>query len=175
MNGPKSRPTEWVQKSEFRGRYQTPDKPFPWWYLVILAVLGIVAVTLAIISWNARADGTPIQEPPILECWVTGYSGEEGYNGSTTTANGTTPSWGTCATDPDVIPYGSVLYIPAYADLCGRYAVALDCGPAIQGNDVDLWTETDAQSYSLTGWHTVKMLRRGWHDWLVRPEAWGLK
>jgi 3D (Asp-Asp-Asp) domain-containing protein len=117
---------------------------------------------------------TPTPDTQI-EVWVTGYSGEEGFDEHTTTSNGTVPSWGTCAVDPTVIPYGSIIYSRNYEVMCGRYLTALDSGSAVKGYHLDMWTETNAQSASLTGYETVRILRRGWDDWLVRPEEWGLK
>ncbi|MEI7901178.1 MAG: 3D domain-containing protein [bacterium] len=117
----------------------------------------------------------PAYQTPVVDVWLTGYSAEEGFDEWSRTSNGTVPGWGTCAVDPDVIPYGSILFIQEYADLCGRYAVALDCGGAIEGWDVDLWTETNAQSYSLTGPARATILRLGWDEWTCSPGAWGLK
>lgn len=60
----------------------------------------------------------------------------EGCSG--TTANGTNlkeiPYAKVVAVDPDVIPMGSVVYVPGYG-----YAVAADTGGGIQGNEIDVY------------------------------------
>jgi len=111
-----------------------------------------------------------------LEVYVTGYTGEQGYAAeSTRTSLGYPPGWGICAVDPSVIPYGSILYVPHYAEMCGRYALAVDCGSGVKGLHIDLWTETNAQAYTLTGYYKVRVLRWGWDEWLVNPKDWGLE
>ena len=182
----------WTRRSEFRGRYLGPSPdilPFSRWLLAILAVLGIIAITLAIISWNARADG--YGEPIVMEVWAIGYSASEGFtncrlliasgvdpaiahNLHTCTSNGFEPDWGVCAVDPAYIEYGSIIYSKKYADLCGHYALAVDSGGLINGFDVDYWVETENQAQSLTGYEEVKLLRRGWNEWLCNPADWGL-
>ncbi|OYD07787.1 3D domain-containing protein [Paludifilum halophilum] len=53
------------------------------------------------------------------------------------TATGTTPSRGTIAVDPNVIPLGTRLYIPGYGE-----GVAEDTGGAVNGNTIDLFFES---------------------------------
>lgn len=43
---------------------------------------------------------------------------------------------GVCATDPDVIPLGSILWVEEYG-----FCVALDTGSAVRGKHVDVWME----------------------------------
>lgn len=57
--------------------------------------------------------------------------GDSGYG---ITASGLPAAPGACATDPGVIPLGSVLYVPGYG-----YAVAVDTGGAVKGNRIDLF------------------------------------
>ncbi len=71
---------------------------------------------------------------------ATGYSPREpGLN--FTTATGTRARRGVIAVDPDVIPYGTRVYVPGYG-----FAVAEDCGGAIDLNRIDLCFDTVAQA-----------------------------
>lgn len=62
------------------------------------------------------------------------YTLAEG-SGTGLTSTGVVPYHGVVAVDPDVIPYGTRMYIPGYG-----FAVAADCG-AINGNTIDLYME----------------------------------
>ena len=59
------------------------------------------------------------------------------------TATGTTVHWGTVAVDPDVIPYGTRMFIVTND---GEYVYGLstaeDCGGGVNGNHVDLYFPT---------------------------------
>lgn len=57
-------------------------------------------------------------------------------SGTGLTSTGVVPYHGVVAVDPDVIPYGTRMYIPGYG-----FAVAADCGGAINGNTIDLFME----------------------------------
>ncbi len=65
------------------------------------------------------------------------------------TATGTICRVGAIAVDPNVIPYGTRMYIVTND---GQYvygiAVAEDCGGAIRGNRVDLYFNTDAECWA---------------------------
>lgn len=63
------------------------------------------------------------------------YTMAEG-SGTGLTSTGVVPYHGVVAVDPDVIPYGTRMYIPGYG-----FAVAADCGGAINGNTIDLLME----------------------------------
>lgn len=58
------------------------------------------------------------------------------------TASGTWPAVGTVATDPEVIPLGSRLWIEGYGE-----AIAADTGGDIKGNWVDLYYPTEAECW----------------------------
>ncbi|MDY6084132.1 MAG: 3D domain-containing protein [Dialister sp.] len=59
------------------------------------------------------------------------------------TATGTKAGHGTVAVDPNVIPLGSVVYIPQYGQ-----AIAADTGGAIKGNRIDLCMESYSECYN---------------------------
>ena len=71
------------------------------------------------------------------------------------TSTGKVPKEGrTIAVDPKVIPYGSIVYIQGYG-----YFIAEDCGGAIKGNRIDIFTASYATA--------VKNGRRTANVWLV--------
>lgn len=49
--------------------------------------------------------------------------------------------YGTCAVDPSVFPYGTLLFVEGYG-----VAVANDCGGAIKGTKLDLWMRSHAEA-----------------------------
>jgi uncharacterized protein YabE (DUF348 family) len=64
------------------------------------------------------------------------YTLAEG-SGTGLTSTGVVPYHGVVAVDPDVIPYGTRMYIPGYG-----FAVAADCGGAINGDRIDLFMDS---------------------------------
>ncbi len=58
------------------------------------------------------------------------------------TASGTWPAVGTVATDPEVIPLGSRLYVEGYGE-----AVAEDTGGLVKGNIIDIYLPTEAECW----------------------------
>ena len=66
------------------------------------------------------------------------------YSGDGITATGTVPKWGTIAVDPNVIPYGTKVYIPQF----GEYFIAEDCGGGIKGNKIDIFMNGESQCNS---------------------------
>lgn len=74
----------------------------------------------------------------------TAYTGSASENGgyANMTSTGVRPRAGrTLAVDPNVIPYGTRVYIPS---LGGVY-VAEDCGGAIKGNKLDIFMSSSSQ------------------------------
>ena len=61
----------------------------------------------------------------------------------------------TVAVDPKVIPYHSVIYIEGYG-----YFIAEDCGSAIKGNKIDIFTK----DYN----HAIKQGRRKAKVWIMK-------
>lgn len=74
------------------------------------------------------------------------YTMAEG-SGTGLTSTGVVPYHGVVAVDPDVIPYGTRMYIPGYG-----FAVAADCGGAINGNTIDLFMEDYGDAISWGRW-----------------------
>lgn len=63
------------------------------------------------------------------------------YSGDGITSTGTVPKWGTISVDPNVIPYGTKVYIPQF----NKYFIAEDCGGGIKGNKIDIFMNSEAQ------------------------------
>lgn len=70
-----------------------------------------------------------------LEVIATAYSAEDkGMRRDKRTYSGFIIDRGVVAVDPEVIPLGSIVYIPGYG-----YMVAMDTGGAIKGNRIDIY------------------------------------
>lgn len=82
-----------------------------------------------------------VEANPFVKMTVvaTGYSlvgDSQGSDGNPLTATGTYPTANkTIAVDPDVIPYGSEVFIPS----TGQTYIAEDTGGAINGNRIDIY------------------------------------
>lgn len=63
------------------------------------------------------------------------------YTGDGITATGTVPKYGTIAVDPNVIPYGTKVYIKEL----DKVFTAEDCGGSIKGNTIDIFMATEAE------------------------------
>ncbi|HSQ34244.1 MAG TPA: 3D domain-containing protein, partial [Peptostreptococcaceae bacterium] len=66
------------------------------------------------------------------------------YTGGGTTSTGTQARWGVIAVDPNVIPYGTRVYIPQLK----QTFVAQDTGSAIKGNKIDIYMDSKSQAIS---------------------------
>ncbi|GAV22142.1 ubiquitin-like domain-containing protein [Carboxydothermus pertinax] len=82
--------------------------------------------------------GKVIRFSRVIEVVATAYT-HTGYR----TATGVYPHRGVVAVDPDVIPYGTRLYIDGYG-----YGTALDTGSAIKGARVDLFFDSYGEAIS---------------------------
>ncbi len=61
------------------------------------------------------------------------------YTGYTVTSTGDKPRWGTIAVDPNVIPYGTKVYIPEFDEVF----IANNTGSAIKGNKIDIYMDSE--------------------------------
>lgn len=87
------------------------------------------------------ASGTELTYTQVLSCKATAYTTQ--LQSWKKTATGTTARVGAIAVDPDVIPYGTRMFIVS-ADGSITYGVATaeDCGGSIKGNRIDLFFDT---------------------------------
>jgi 3D (Asp-Asp-Asp) domain-containing protein len=76
---------------------------------------------------------------------ITGYTAT-----GNRTATGTWPHWGTVAVDKRVIPLGSTVYIQGL----GAFH-AEDTGGAVLGDHIDVFVNSAAEAYQLTGYRLV--------------------
>ena len=87
-----------------------------------------------------KADLVPVirsRKLRKLEATVTCYlpnSSVDPQGGGKWSATSLLLKWGHCAVDPDVIPYGSLIVV----DGIDQLLIAVDCGSAINGNDIDI-------------------------------------
>lgn len=95
-------------------------------------------------------DGRPIRPKKTIWMTVTGYSPDERScgdwaDGRTATNHSVwTNGMNLVAADPKLLPYGSILTVPGYAE--DEVVPVLDCGGAIKGNRLDLLYPTHGQA-----------------------------
>ena len=63
------------------------------------------------------------------------------YSGAGLTSPMIKPHWGVLAVDPEVIPYGSLVYIPEF----DKTFIAEDCGGAIKGKRIDIFMNSETK------------------------------
>jgi 3D (Asp-Asp-Asp) domain-containing protein len=85
------------------------------------------------------------------------------YCKGTTTASGTAARAGVAASDPKVVPLGSIIRIEGAPDRHNGIYTVLDTGPAVQGRQLDLymWSCHEALAFGRRP-VTVTILRLGW-------------
>ncbi|MCH5324450.1 MAG: DUF348 domain-containing protein [Eubacterium sp.] len=103
-------------------------------------------------------NGRPVNYEYIISGPATAYTAFEGAK----TASGRLAEIGTCAVNPNVIPYGSLLYIVGQEgdNICYGYAIAADTGYGMMDGTipVDVYMGDSANHYAdacAWGWHLV--------------------
>lgn len=94
---------------------------------------------------SSAADGTVTDASGTAVSYYKSINGTgSAYCDVGTTASGNTAGWGYVAVNPNVIPYGTKLYIRSSDGAYERYAVASDTGGALLSGRilVDLWFPT---------------------------------
>lgn len=106
--------------------------------LIVILIFGFLYFSVFMLPrFITEGGGGPSTMEVIATAYTAGYEstgknpGEPGYG---ITATGTRARRGTVAVDPEVIPFGTRMYIPGYG-----YGVAEDTGGAIKGNRIDLF------------------------------------
>jgi 3D (Asp-Asp-Asp) domain-containing protein len=80
--------------------------------------------------------------------YITGYTATGGL-----TATGTVPRRGVVAVDSSVIPLGSTVYIQGLGVFHAE-----DTGGAVYGDHVDVFVDSAAAAYQLTGYRLVSFV-----------------
>jgi 3D (Asp-Asp-Asp) domain-containing protein len=83
--------------------------------------------------------------------YITGYTAT-----GSRTATGTWPHWGTVAVDRQTIPLGSTVYIQGLGIFHAE-----DTGGGVIGNHVDVFVNSAAEAYQLTGYRLVSFIPPG--------------
>ena len=126
-------------------------------------VIAVEDVTEDSPEWDAETrwfDGRPVRPSKVMLMKVTGYSPDSRScgvfaDGQTATLHSVwTNGMNLVAADPKVLPYGSMITVPGYAD--EQIVPVLDCGGAIKGNRLDLLFPTHRRAL-VWGVQTVRV------------------
>ena len=106
-----------------------------------------VATVATLATTNVGVSAYSGDSTYVGKCKLTFYCPCRSCSGSwgKQTATGTTAKQGrTIAVDPDVIPYGSTVYIEGWG-----YYVAEDCGGGVNGNHIDIYRDSHSACRNL--------------------------
>jgi 3D (Asp-Asp-Asp) domain-containing protein len=92
------------------------------------------------------------------------------YCKGATTAAGTSVQRGIAASDPELLPVGSVIYVDSIGPKYNGIYTVMDTGPAVSGREVDLymWNCNEALSFGRRS-ITLTVLRLGWNPRASSP------
>ncbi len=134
------------------------SKSFKWTKVMKKSV--VFTMALSIYSGAGIAFSSNLAKAATLNkeliCSTTAYtSGTESKTASGRIVERNPNGISTVSVDPNVIPFGTYLYIEGYG-----YAVAADTGSAINGNELDLYFSSSSECYNW-GTKTVKAIVLG--------------
>jgi murein DD-endopeptidase MepM/ murein hydrolase activator NlpD/3D (Asp-Asp-Asp) domain-containing protein len=140
--------------------------------LIVVLIFGFLYFSVFMLpKFITEGGGGPSTMEVVAAAYTAGYEstgknpGDPGYG---MTATGTKARRGTVAVDPEVIPFGTGMYIPGYG-----YGVAEDTGRAVKGNRVDLFFD-DADEAREWGERTVTIRLFGKGRKSPAILAWGM-
>jgi len=128
-----------------------------------IELVAIEDVTEQSPEWDAETrwfDGRPVRPSKVMVMKVTGYSPDSRScgiyaDGQTATLHSVwTNGMNLVAADPKVLPYGSMITVPGYAN--DQIVPVLDCGGAIKGSRLDLLFPTHRRAL-VWGVQTVRV------------------
>ena len=95
-----------------------------------------------------------------------------GYCKGTTTASGVNVRTGIAASDPELLPVGSVVQIDKLSDRYNGIYTIMDTGPAVQGRELDIymWNCNEALDFGRRS-IAINVLRLGWNPKASAPAA----
>lgn len=145
----------------------------------LLATLGVVVAFVLLYQVTALDSrfaltqltrGTPGSAEPEPRPGTTLQFAATAYCKGTTTASGVNVRSGIAASDPDILPVGSVIQVDAPGTRNDGVYTIMDTGPKVQGRRLDLymWSCTEALKFGRTGVKIV-VLRLGWSPQASTP------
>lgn len=104
-----------------------------------------IIVAGALPALTISRGGNAIPYTNVFTAKATAYSPTGGaisaYTASGRKAVRNPNGYSTIAVDPNIIPYGTKLYVENYG-----FAIAADCGSAIKGNKIDVFFNTKSEA-----------------------------
>lgn len=115
-----------------------------------------------------QADPPPDPLPPGAQARFTATA----YCKGPVTTAGVSPKAGVAASDPALLPLGSIIQLDLDPDRYDGIYSVLDTGPAVNGREVDIyiWSCTEALQFGRRPVQ-VTVLRRGWNPTETAPAA----